>query len=115
MAFAFRRLIGCNHFRAYEYFIESINGDCPFTGVECPSYEAFVHGACDGCLAGEEFRGCEYMGFKAFSTHNGTRPKKEYRKFFLLTEPEKPFCSWPFRVRIVLSDTPASMKQRGDR
>ncbi len=48
VAFAFRRLIGCNHFRAYEYFIESINGDCPFTGVECSSYQAFINGQCDG-------------------------------------------------------------------
>ncbi len=115
MAFAFRRLIGCNHFRAYEYFIESINSDCPFTGVECSSYNAFINGQCDGCLMGEEFRGCEFMGFKAFSSLNGSRPQKNNRQFYLLTEAEKPFCSWPYRVTIVLSDTSQSMKQGGDR
>ncbi len=64
---------------------------------------------------GEQFRGCEYMGFKAFSNLNGTRPEKPNRKFYLLTEAEKPFCSWPFRVQIVLSDTREAKKQMGDR
>ena len=48
MAYAFRRLVGCNHFRAYEYFTESINTKCPFIGVECPSWREFASGVCNG-------------------------------------------------------------------
>ncbi len=48
LPFAFRRLIGCNHYRSYEYFTESINSDCPFIAVRCPSWSAFVTGQCNG-------------------------------------------------------------------
>ena len=49
LAYAFRRLIGCNHIRAYEYFTESINSKCPFMAVECSSWEEFMEGQCNGC------------------------------------------------------------------
>jgi hypothetical protein len=47
-AFALRRTFGCNHIRAYEYFIESINSKCKFVAVECPSFEAFAAAQCGG-------------------------------------------------------------------
>ncbi len=140
LAFAFRRLISCNHIRSYEYFIESINSDCPFLAVECSSWEAFVKGKCKGyhyitflpinkntmdhkmfafkrrCLSAGNPSGCEYMGFRAFASLNSTDPPEfKHRHLYLMTEGRKPFCSFLYRVTVVLSDTKESLRQRGDR
>ena len=55
------------------------------------------------------------MGFYAFSKSNGSRPTKKHRSMYLLTAEKGPFCSHHYRVAIVLSDTPESLKQGGDR
>ncbi|CAL4120475.1 unnamed protein product, partial [Meganyctiphanes norvegica] len=39
--YGFRRHIGCNHARAYEYFTESINSMCPFMAIQCSSWEEY--------------------------------------------------------------------------
>lgn len=36
-----KQFIACNHLRAYEYFTESINSQCPFEGYSCDSFEHF--------------------------------------------------------------------------
>ena len=49
LAYALRRVLSCNHIRAYEYFIDSIKADhCQFVGVECTSWEDFIGGLCPG-------------------------------------------------------------------
>ena len=48
LAYTLRRLLSCNHIRAYEFFTESINSDCQFIGVECGSWLEFYNGQCDG-------------------------------------------------------------------
>ncbi len=51
LAYALRRVLSCNHIKAYEYFIDSIGSDkntCHFVGVECKSWDEFVNGQCPG-------------------------------------------------------------------
>lgn len=36
-----KQFIACNHLRAYEYFTESINSQCPFEGYSCDSFDHF--------------------------------------------------------------------------
>lgn len=115
VAAAFRRVVGCNHFRAYEYFIESINSKCPFIAVECPSWEKFASGECNGCLTDGDPYSCDYMGFYAFTKLQGKRPEKENRALFILTSENEPFCAYHYRVTIKLSDTKESFRQGGDR
>ena len=67
------------------------------------------------CLTDGDPYACDYMGFYAFSTFNGSRPRAWDRKLYLLTEEKKPFCSYHYRVTIVLSDTRESLIQGGDR
>ena len=44
-AYALRRILSCNHIRAYEYFIDSINPKtCQMIAVECDSWENFQNG-----------------------------------------------------------------------
>ncbi|XP_072016127.1 pancreatic triacylglycerol lipase-like [Amphiura filiformis] len=44
------KFVACNHFRAYYFFIESINGQCPFMATECPRgvgfYDDYIDGQC---------------------------------------------------------------------
>eukprot|EP00095_Tigriopus_kingsejongensis_P009684 maker-scaffold84_size396325-snap-gene-1.19 protein:Tk09684 transcript:maker-scaffold84_size396325-snap-gene-1.19-mRNA-1 annotation:"hypothetical protein DAPPUDRAFT_51580" len=115
MAAAFRRVVGCNHFRAYEYFIESINSKCPFTAVECPTWDEFASGGCNGCSSDGDPYSCDYMGFYAFTKLKGKRPEKEGRSLYVLTSENQPFCSYNYRVTIKLSDTRKSFTQGGDR
>ncbi len=67
------------------------------------------------CLVDGDPDGCEFMGFKAFATLNGSRPRFKNRSLYLMTEPSKPFCSSPYRVTLLLSDTRESLRRRGDR
>ena len=67
------------------------------------------------CLGDGDPSACEFMGFKAFATLNGSRPRFKNRSLYLLTEETKPFCSYHYRVTVVLSDTRESLLQRGDR
>lgn len=39
-------LSGCSHYRANEYFVESITATTKFIGVQCDSYENFENGDC---------------------------------------------------------------------
>ncbi len=49
LAYTLRRLLSCNHIRAYEFFTESINSQkCQFIGVECGSWQDFYAGKCRG-------------------------------------------------------------------
>ena len=55
------------------------------------------------------------MGMYAFSKLEGKRPPAINRAMFLMTTDHEPFCAYHHRVTIVLSDTPESYKQGGDR
>ena len=111
LPYALRRLLSCNHIRAYEYFIDSINRDgCQFIGVECESWDSFVEGECPGCR--KDMDNCDEMGFHAFAKLNGARPNR-LRSLYLYTDEKRPFCKTHYRVTIVLSDTPESYKQGG--
>lgn len=37
--YTMQEFISCNHIRSEQYFIESIEGKCPFLGITCESYE----------------------------------------------------------------------------
>ncbi|GFY73176.1 inactive pancreatic lipase-related protein 1 [Trichonephila inaurata madagascariensis] len=64
LLYGIRRFIGCNHIRAYEFFSESINSDCPFYGYVCDTYDNFSTGKCPwGC--GPDDSMCAPMGLKA--------------------------------------------------
>lgn len=85
-----RRFIGCNHIRAYEFFTESVNSDCPFYGFVCDTYDNFSVGRCPwGC--GPDRSLCSPMGLKAdkWKKFAGEEPVK----MFLHTSNTEPFCS----------------------
>ena len=68
------------------------------------------------------------MGMYAFSKLDGRPPEplggpngrvskstSGGQNYYLMTDARRPFCAYHHRVTIVLSDTPQSMKQGGDR
>lgn len=80
--YGIRRFLGCDHMRAYEYFVESIrssrSSSCDFMAFACPSWNNFVTG---GCISGEK----NSMGFQALKPSS---PKS----YYLLTGSKPPFC-----------------------
>ncbi|XP_071033541.1 pancreatic triacylglycerol lipase [Parasteatoda tepidariorum] len=92
-----RRFIGCNHIRAYEFFTESVNSDCPFYGYVCDTYDNFSVGKCPwGC--GPDQSLCAPMGLRAdkwkkFKT-------EESVKMFLHTSNTEPFCRHHYIINL---------------
>lgn len=76
-----KRFLGCNHIRSYDYFIESINTDCPFLAVPCSSWTQFQEGKCFDCTN----QYCPRLGYDA-------QPGNYHASVYLMTASEKPFC-----------------------
>ena len=77
-----RRFVSCNHIRSYEYFIESINANCPFLTVPCVSWDKFLEGGCFDCTN----QYCPKFGLDA-------QPGNYHASVYLMTGSTKPFCS----------------------
>ncbi|XP_045158432.1 inactive pancreatic lipase-related protein 1-like [Mercenaria mercenaria] len=75
----FRKGIGCDHARARDYFIESINSTCRFKAFPCGSTEDFEMGRCP--CNGK----CARMGYAS----SEGKPRGSY---YLTTKDVSPFC-----------------------
>ncbi|KAG8435841.1 hypothetical protein GDO86_013695, partial [Hymenochirus boettgeri] len=93
-----RDVVGCNHFRSYKYYTESILTPEGFIGYPSPSYEAFKNGVGFPCPS----TGCPLMGHYA---NRYSREKSSGQSFFLNTGAEKPFARWRYKVTITTTGT----------
>ncbi|RWS05201.1 pancreatic triacylglycerol lipase-like protein [Dinothrombium tinctorium] len=85
-----RRLVGCNHQRAIDFFTSSINTkNCEMVSYTCPNYDFFEKGRCTYC--GENGNLCPIMGLKADLFKNVTKRNKSL-SVYLRTREEKPYC-----------------------
>lgn len=77
--------MGCDHGRANEYFLESIDHlKCKFRAIQCANYTNFETGLCQ-----KKNSQVAEMGF-----HNKMIPGLKFpAKFFLRTNKEMPFCN----------------------
>ncbi|KAG7212402.1 hypothetical protein KM043_012720 [Ampulex compressa] len=98
-----KRFLGCNHIRSYEYFIESINSQCPFLAVPCSSWNKFEEGGCFDCVN----QYCPRFGLDA-------QPGNYHASVYLMTGAEKPFCKAHYRVTINISKTDESLDHGGE-
>ncbi|XP_023215504.1 inactive pancreatic lipase-related protein 1-like [Centruroides sculpturatus] len=112
LLYGIRRYLGCSHIRAYEFFIESVNTDCPFLGYVCDSYYNFTNGKCShGC--GEDNSLCAHMGYRAHEWRPYAKP--EPTKMFLETANFEPFCRYHYHVKITCSDSEEAKKHGKER
>ena len=61
-----RTFLSCSHYRAIDYFLESITGPgekCLHLAYECKNYDDFVSGVCGHC--NDDSNLCAEMGFRA--------------------------------------------------
>ncbi|KAJ8918549.1 hypothetical protein NQ315_013054, partial [Exocentrus adspersus] len=87
---------GCNHKRAFKYFIEAVTGqDCVFLGIKCDSYEDFNDGKCTSCANSNGT--CRTFGF---TTYKNAVAKSS---FFVNTAGHPPYCLYVYRVTVSLS------------
>ena len=98
-----KRFLGCNHIRSYEYFIDSINTNCPFLAVPCSSWDKFLEGSCFDCVN----QYCPRFGLDA-------QPGNYHASVFLMTGSTKPFCKGHYKVTINISKTNESLDHGGE-
>ena len=113
-----KRSIGCNHRRAIELFIESINTKCNFTAFACDSWTRFsTEKKCSSC--GKNKGLCARMGYYAVDWKKFKSNTKS-KKFYLNTNSDVPFCGnnlnsgWRFYLR-TLSDRRKSARRKSVR
>ncbi|KAG1667491.1 Pancreatic triacylglycerol lipase [Nymphon striatum] len=94
-----RKLFACNHMRAMDYFTESINTDCPFTGFQCENWKKFEDGQCINC--GSDGHRCAPLGFHSIDYRQ--KSKNEHgANYYLKTNEESPFCYYNYWLKINL-------------
>uniref|UniRef100_A0A8C5PMS4 Triacylglycerol lipase n=1 Tax=Leptobrachium leishanense TaxID=445787 RepID=A0A8C5PMS4_9ANUR len=98
-----RYFVGCNHYRARYYMLESIRNCSGFLAFPCESYASFLNGNCFPC----PHSGCAYLGFcngtSCNCTNNGTIQR---RVFYLRTGREiSRFASWMYKLTVVTQVT----------
>ncbi|XP_071118627.1 inactive pancreatic lipase-related protein 1-like [Haliotis cracherodii] len=86
--------IGCNHNRASELFVESVNSPCPFTAFPCSNITDFNSGNCFHCGNSP----CPVMGYPSVQT-------QARGSFYLDTRPTRPYCGYHYFVSMTLADT----------
>lgn len=78
----FFKLVGCEHYRAHQYYIESIKATTKsFVSYRCDSIANFKRGKCTSCA-----NGCPEMGYNAVKYKNSPSGN-----FYLLTNVKSPF------------------------
>jgi len=97
----------CDHLRAHELYIDSINTDAPMVGYKCANYAAFKRGNCLRCEYKHKSKDdkerlnnnrCNTMGYWATPPH-GDR-KKVSVNYFLDTAKEAPFAMHDYQIQI---------------
>lgn len=108
-----RRYVSCADTRAHDYFVESVNNDCPFYGFACESYDNLTTGAC-GAGCGTDGRQCAPMGFRAVDWRRFADERRSAR-MFLTTGRETPFCRNQYHIEAMVASTDEARKQHNNR
>ncbi|KAK6639823.1 hypothetical protein RUM43_008098 [Polyplax serrata] len=119
------KMIGCNHVRSYQYFIETINSPEKFLAVECKSWEHYLNGTCFKCDYNPTHKNgtqCAKLGFHSmasFFSHKLSTskhrkhsdfmltesPKRRFVNMYVITGAESPFYRSQYRVSWKISDS----------
>ncbi|KPM04406.1 pancreatic triacylglycerol lipase-like protein [Sarcoptes scabiei] len=107
-----RRLVACNHQRAVDFYIESINNLVALPiAYACESYESFLDGKCSDCDDDDENgRGgksnCAIIGTLSERLMGSKNPLKyQGKKFFMATAKRSLFFRYQYLIEIKMSRT----------
>ncbi|NP_001083116.1 pancreatic lipase-related protein 2 precursor [Xenopus laevis] len=89
----------CSHFRAFQYYTESLRSPGGFLGYPCESYDSFLSGSCFPCPEGR----CSLMGhFSRLPSALTATPQT----FYLNTGGNiSHFSNWRYKVSVTLGGT----------
>ncbi|XP_060530064.1 pancreatic triacylglycerol lipase-like [Cylas formicarius] len=111
-----KKYISCNHARAHQIFLDSINPSCKFLSIRCASYQELVNGSCWDC--GESGEKCLKFGFYGKGHYDKLYGKKHLKDTsliqYLMTSSEKPYCRGHYRIIVLVSDSSESKKHGGE-
>ncbi|XP_034480931.1 pancreatic lipase-related protein 2 [Drosophila innubila] len=113
-----QEFLGCNHIRSEQYFTESIEGKCPFLGMNCDSFDSFKDAKCSSC--DEPGRLCMRMGFHSEEDYREQqsrgliKPQDPPPVFYLMTGERKPFCRLHYKITVRVSSHDESTLHGGE-
>ncbi|CAG0896330.1 unnamed protein product, partial [Darwinula stevensoni] len=90
VVYGLTQFLSCNHLRAVEYFIESINSPCLFLAHQCSNWVEFKWGGCVDC--GQRGEKCARMGYHAREAWEPDFYEGESRQLYLFTDQQHPYC-----------------------
>ncbi|KAL4710463.1 hypothetical protein ACJJTC_008865 [Scirpophaga incertulas] len=104
------KILGCSHVRSHELFTESLSPKCPFIGIQCESYEAFLAGNCTTC--GPKHY-CIPMGYNSYSAYKqlqnaGVVDTNSNIALYSMTGSDKPFCRVHYEIHMKVSNSTES-------
>ncbi|XP_066968509.1 pancreatic triacylglycerol lipase-like isoform X2 [Macrobrachium rosenbergii] len=97
--------LGCNHKRAVELFVDSIESQCPYMAFLCDSYENYKSGKCASC--GIDGTDCAPMGLHA-DAWLGVGTGKKLVQLFTSTGAGPSFCRYHYKVIVELGELPGT-------
>ncbi|XP_052774952.1 pancreatic triacylglycerol lipase-like [Mya arenaria] len=102
-----KQIVACSHLRAHDYFTESINSPCQFSGYSCQDYANFKRGMCMPCSGG----GCGYMGFHA----DRAKPSQGviHKQYYLETGNTAPYCRYHYQINVAFGSLPSAKIEQG--
>ncbi|XP_068244489.1 pancreatic triacylglycerol lipase-like [Palaemon carinicauda] len=95
--------LGCNHKRAVELFVDSIETQCLYMAFQCDTYENYKAGKCHSC--GSDGTRCAPMGLHA-DAWLGVGTGKELVQLFSSTGASPNYCRYHYKLIIELGDLP---------
>ncbi|XP_013779480.1 pancreatic lipase-related protein 2-like [Limulus polyphemus] len=106
-----RRLLGCDHLRAIDYYLEALrNKKCTPVGIACERWDDFIRGKCADC--GEDNSKCVKLGPQA-EEYLKYKDDNKSQKLFLKTASNEPFCLFHYYVEVNIAKPANSTSQRG--
>lgn len=94
--------ISCSHGRAADFYVDTgfdpekeESQSCQLVAYQCSSYSRFLNGDCSTC--GENNEKCWLFGYNPY---NKASPPPSPQTFFMLSNPEEPFCAHHYRFEM---------------
>ncbi|CAG0918645.1 unnamed protein product [Notodromas monacha] len=103
-----RKYVYCSHFRAVDFFLESIQHDsvigsgCDFRAVACQDWRSFAGGQCSATCPqdGTASQACMRMGYNSVYDYNPDLHGTGGLRFYLRSDKEYPFCRYQYYVSV---------------
>lgn len=113
----FQKLVGCNHVRSIQLFIEAMTSTCPFLSIRCENFEKFQMGECFNC--NQNGNHCIQFGMNSIKDYhrlyrNNMLIHSQSIVTYFMTGGSPPYCRTHFKITVKISDSQESTLHGGE-